>query len=82
MSYEQIEQASLVRIGTKQTLRAVEQDELTAVIIAKDADPRVTTKVIQLCKSKQIPITYVDSMKQLGKACKIEVSAAMVGIKV
>jgi large subunit ribosomal protein L7A len=82
MSYEQIEQASLVRIGTKQTLRAVEQGECTAVLVAKDADPRVTTKVIQLCKSKHVPILYVDSMKQLGKACKIEVSAAMVGIKV
>jgi large subunit ribosomal protein L7A len=81
MSYEQIKQASILRIGTKQTIKMVEQDEATEVLVAKDADPRITAKVVSLCIKHRVPVVYVESMKQLGKACSIEVGAAMVGIK-
>jgi large subunit ribosomal protein L7A len=81
MSYERLKQASILRIGTKQTIKSVEQGEVTEVYVAKDADPRITAKVIHLCIKHHIPVIYVDSMKQLGKSCGIEVGAAMVGIK-
>jgi large subunit ribosomal protein L7A len=82
MSYELVKQASILRIGTKQTIKAVEQGEIDQVIVAKDADSRITGKIVHLCLKQRIPVTYVDSMKALGKACGIEVGAAMVGIKV
>lgn len=78
MSYEKVKQAKSLTIGTKQTLKMVEKKKAVEVYIAQDADPRVTMKVIGMSKKMGIPITYVDSMKHLGKACGIEVGAAVV----
>ncbi len=80
MSYERRLQESQVMIGTKQTTRMVELGLASEVIIAKDADPRITTKIVNLCKKMDVQLTYADTMKQLGKACGIEVGAAMVAV--
>jgi len=80
MSYEKVEQAKHLSIGLKQTLKAIEQDKAQEIFIAKDADTRYTSKVIQSSQNKKITITYVDSMRQLGKVCGIDVGAATVAI--
>jgi large subunit ribosomal protein L7A len=67
-------------IGTKQTKRAILADEVEIVFIAKDADAHVVDSVIDMCKEKNIEIVYVDSKKELGKACGIDVSAASAAI--
>lgn len=77
MSYEKAIKAGKVKIGTKQTIKMVELGQAAEVLIAKDADSKLTTKVVQLCRKSGVPVTYVDSMKQLGKSCGIEVGAAM-----
>lgn len=81
MSYEKVEQANEVIVGTKQTIKALEQGLVKEIVVAKDADQRITSKVIQLCEKKKVPVAYVDSKKRLGKACGIEVSAAVAAIK-
>ena len=48
--------------------------------MAVDADPKVTTKLIQQAHELEVPLLHVDSMKKLGKACGIEVGAAAVAI--
>jgi len=78
MSYEKVSQAEKLIIGTKQTIKALETDLAIEVIIAVDADTRVINKVEALAKAKGVPITAVDSMKKLGKACGIDVGAATV----
>lgn len=78
MSYEKVKQAENLSIGTKQTTKTVEQGKAAEVFVAKDADPRIIAKIVNLCRKTGVPVTYVDSMKQLGKACGIEVGAAMV----
>jgi large subunit ribosomal protein L7A len=80
MSYEKVKQAKSLTIGTKQTKKAIEQGKVTEVIVANDADPQVTYPIISLCKERGIAVTRVDSMKQLGKACGIEVGAATAAI--
>jgi large subunit ribosomal protein L7A len=80
MSYEKSLQAQSISIGTKQTTRMVELGQALEVFVARDADPRITLKIINLCKKMRIKITYVDSMKQLGRACGIEVGAAMAAV--
>ncbi|PYI50146.1 50S ribosomal protein L7ae-like protein [Paenibacillus flagellatus] len=77
MSYDKVKQAEKITIGTKQTTKMVELGKAAEVFVAKDADPRVTAKIVSLCKKMGVQVTYVDSMKQLGKACGIEVGAAM-----
>jgi large subunit ribosomal protein L7A len=81
MSYEKVTQATDFIVGTKQTLKALQNNEVAEIVIASDADQRITNKVIALAKEQQIPISIVDSMKKLGKACGIEVGAAAVAIK-
>jgi large subunit ribosomal protein L7A len=82
MSYDKVAQAKLnVIIGTKQTLKAMKNGEIIEVVVANDAERRVTEKVVNLAKELEIPLTYVDSMKDLGKACGIDVGAATVAIK-
>ncbi|WP_209125313.1 50S ribosomal protein L7ae-like protein [Alkalihalobacillus sp. BA299] len=78
MSYEKVTQAENVVIGTKQTIKALEQGNAIEVIIANDADARVVNKVQLLAQKKGVPITTVDSMKKLGKVCGIDVGAATV----
>ncbi|CAH0347505.1 50S ribosomal protein L7ae-like protein [Bacillus sp. CECT 9360] len=81
MSYEKVSQAKSVIIGTKQTVRALKNGLIQEVIIAQDADIYLTSKVIDTAEELEVPITYVDSVRMLGKACGIDVGAATVAIK-
>lgn len=75
-----LKEASKKTIGTKQTLRAIEQDQVQTVFIARDAEDHVVSDLIQLCQKKDIASVYVDSMKELGEACGIKVGAASAAI--
>lgn len=80
MSYDKVQQAANLTIGTKQAIRVVELGKAAEVFVANDADPRITIKMVNLCKKMGVKVTYVDSMKMLGKACGIEVGAAMAAV--
>ena len=64
-------------VGLKQSMKAVEKMTAKQVFIAKDAEERVVGRIKELCQKNNIPIVYVDTMKQLGKACDIEVGASV-----
>jgi large subunit ribosomal protein L7A len=81
MSYDKVKQAQICRVGFKQTVKSIEQREAEEVIVAKDADSSIVNTVLQICQRHDIPVTYVDSMRKLGKTCGIEVGAATVAIK-
>lgn len=80
MSYEKVKLAKAITIGTKQTKKAIEQGRASIVIVADDADSKITLSIRSMCEARGIAITHVDSMKELGKACGIEVGAATVAI--
>ena len=65
-------------IGIKQTLKAVESNSAKVVFIAKDADEKIVGSLRELCLSNSVKLEYIDTMKQLGKACGIEVGASAV----
>lgn len=67
-------------VGTKQALRALNNDEVVTLYIAKDCEKHVVNSLIKLCNEKNIQIVYVNTMKELGEACGIDVSAASVAI--
>ncbi|WP_099156802.1 50S ribosomal protein L7ae-like protein [Virgibacillus ndiopensis] len=82
MSYEKVTQVkSRLLIGTKQTLKAMKNGEISEVFIADDANQQMTQKVVNLAKQLDIPCERVDSMKKLGAACGIDVGASTVAIK-
>jgi large subunit ribosomal protein L7A len=80
VSYEKVLQAKKFVIGTKQTVKALKEGLVQSLIIAEDADPRITAAAINEAKLHDVPVQYVDSMKKLGKACGIEVGASTVAI--
>jgi large subunit ribosomal protein L7A len=80
MSYEKVLQAQKFVIGTKQTVKALKEGNVKELVVASDADPKLTAKVVNEALEIDIPILYVDSMKKLGKACGIEVGASTVAI--
>lgn len=71
-----------VVIGTKQTMKAVEQGRAAEVMVAQDADPRMVTRIVQLCGQRGVKLTRADSMRTLGRMCGIEVGAAMAALVV
>lgn len=81
MSYEKVTQASDVVIGTKQTMKALKAGLIKELVIAEDADLHVLDEVLTLAEQNKVPVTKVDSMRKLGKACGIDVGASAVAIK-
>ena len=73
-------QKNKIVIGKKQTLRFLVKDEVSKVFISKDADIHVTKEIMDVCSQKNIEIIYFDNMKELGKACNIDVNAAAAAV--
>lgn len=63
-------------IGTKQTLRALKNNEVRAVYIARDAEERIVNNVQNVAKESNVQVVFVPTMGDLGKAFGIEVGAA------
>lgn len=80
MSYEKVKQAKHIKVGLRQTIKAIKRGEASEVIIAEDADAHIIEQIETACLHHQVPVVYVDSMRQLGKTCGIEVGAACVAI--
>ena len=80
MSYEKVLQARKIVIGTKQAVKALKEGNVQEILVASDAEPRLTAKVVEEALLMDVPVHYVDSMKKLGKACGIEVGAATAAI--
>ena len=65
-------------IGIKQSIRAIEKGIAEKAYLASDADTRLITPFRQLCAEKNIPLQIVETMKELGESCGIDVGAAAV----
>ena len=72
----QLEHADKVA-GVKQTRRALQDGRAKELFLARDADPGLTEPLAQLAGESGIPIQWVDSMRELGRACGIAVGAAV-----
>jgi len=64
-------------IGLNQTIRAIEEQIAKTVYLAEDADIKIVSRIEKLCKDHEVQVIRVESMKALGKACGIDVKAAM-----
>lgn len=67
-------------VGAKQVRRALDSSEAQIVYIAKDADKEVVSDIEKDSKDKRIEILYIDSMRELGEACGIDISAAVAAL--
>lgn len=67
-------------IGIKQTTKALNQGKVKTLFVSKDAEKHLVQHLEQVAKEKDIEIIYVESMKDLGDACGINVGAAVAAI--
>jgi large subunit ribosomal protein L7A len=79
---EQIMPQGKKAVGSKETLKAIENGLADKVFIAKNAEKRVTLPLIEACQQNQVPIIEVETMDELGKACEITVKAAAAALLV
>jgi len=80
MPLKRLTTAKKKTVGTKQTVKAIEKGLAKTVFVAEDADAHITNPIVSLSNEKGIPIVYADTMKNLGKACGIEVGCASAAV--
>ncbi len=80
MSLDRIRLARRRTIGTNQTTKALQQSIAKQLFVAKDAETRVVAPIVSMAQDRGIPVEWVESMKQLGKACGIDVGAAVAAV--
>ncbi|MDK7283970.1 ribosomal L7Ae/L30e/S12e/Gadd45 family protein [Staphylococcus pettenkoferi] len=67
-------------VGLKQTLKALDKDQVTSLIIAKDVEVYLLTDVLNRINHKTIPIDYFESKRALGSEVGINVDATVVAL--
>lgn len=80
MSYEKVLQAKRFIVGTKQSAKSLKIGDISELLVAEDANPRLTSGIVTMAKEAGIPVTYVKSKKRLGETCGIKVGAAVVAL--
>ena len=64
----------------KETLKALNKDQVTSLIIARDVEVYLMTRVLSQINQKNIPYTLFSSKKELGEYVGINVNATIVAI--
>jgi large subunit ribosomal protein L7A len=65
-------------IGIKQCTKSILNGKGTILYVAKDADSNLTNPLIELANEKKVKIIIINTMKELGKMCGIDVKASSV----
>lgn len=76
MAIPGLEVGARLTVGTKQTKLAIESGNVVKVFIARDAEANLVEPIIDQCRENGIPVVTVASMRELGRACGIQVGAA------
>ena len=63
-------------IGLKQTKKAINNNTAKTVYIAKDVDDNLKRSLEALIEDDSLEVVYVDTMKELGRLCGINVGSA------
>ena len=64
-------------MGIKQSTKSLKSREGKTLYVAKDAQAELIKPVVDLANVMNVEIQYVDTMKELGKLCGIDVGAAV-----
>ena len=67
-------------VGLKQSKKAIEAGMAKIVFVARDADMHVVFPLEKLCGERNVEIVYVNNMKELAKACRVDVPTAVATI--
>ena len=65
-------------IGIKQSTKLIKNGEGKVLYVAKDANAKLISPIIQLAQEKNIDIVEISTMKELGKISGIDVKSSAV----
>ena len=65
-------------IGIKQCTKFLKSNEGKVLYVAKDANAKLISPIIQLAQEKNIDIVEISTMKELGKISGIDVKSSAV----
>jgi large subunit ribosomal protein L7A len=65
-----------IKIGVKQSSKAITEGRALKVFVAKNAEQHVTRHILELAEDVGVEVEFVDDMRLLGQACRIDVGAA------
>ena len=68
-------------VGTRRLLRAIQSGEIEEAYVARDADLFILRQVREACNAAGVRMVEIDTMKELGQACGVEVKTASAGIR-
>ena len=80
MGLDELKTAGSKVVGVKQTAKALQKKNASAVFIAADAEDRITAPIKAECENQNISLILVESMQALGKACGIHAGASAAAI--
>lgn len=70
-----------IRKGTNETTKAIERGNASLVIIAEDVQPEeIVLHLPELADERGVPVAYVDSQDDIGRAVGLEVGSASAAI--
>ena len=67
-------------VGIKQLRKALRDGSAQKVFVAMDADPKLVQPICVSCREGGVPVEEVPTMAELGRACGIEVGAAVAAL--
>ncbi len=70
-------QEATIKAGLKQSLRIIKSYKAKRVFIAEDADEYVLRNFIKIANEYKLEIIKIESMKELGKMCGINIGSAV-----
>ncbi len=62
--------------GVRSVERAILSSAAKKVLVALDADDKVTKRILLLCRQKGVPVEMVPSMREIGESCGLRVGAS------
>ena len=66
-------------VGLKETLKALKKDQVASLIIAKDVEVHLLTRVLSYINQENIPVTFFLA-RALGEYVGINVNATIVAL--
>lgn len=67
-------------VGAKQTLKALQRGDVSLLLVACDGELKVVSSLLEMAQKNVVEIDQTHTMEELGKACRIKVKAAAVGV--
>ena len=63
-------------IGIKQSSKAIKNGKGTVLYVAKDAERKLIIPLLELALKNEIKVIEIDTMRNLGKMCGIDVQSS------